>query len=187
MIKLLMTTAMTVCVAGAALAQSENDQEMRSLTSSVLAGLTGTAPAVVETAGVETDALSVLVEQAMSEGQSDAYLEALLSEAADKGLIEVTDGMRTTTGDVDTKTLLASLVAKSLDEPAPIVSASLEEEATGEKQVRYHQVVSGESLAAISLTYYGEAQAYDRIFQANRDSLSSPNLIRVGQTLLIPS
>ncbi|WP_342076987.1 LysM peptidoglycan-binding domain-containing protein [Yoonia sp. SS1-5] len=188
MYKFLTIPTIALALAGPAYAQSDSDDELRSLTSNVLASITGQAPEPVETAEVETDALRGLVEQALSEGQSDAYLEALIVEAADNGQIEVPDAMRTTTGDVDTRTLLASLVAKSeeVDATGTEAQAAEADGAEEELQDQFYEVVAGDSLAAISLTFYGTTQDYIRIFNANRDSLNSPDRIRVGQTLVIP-
>ena len=188
--KLLTLTAVALTIAHSANAQTATDEEMRGLTSSILAGITGEKPAATEpeqTATDPTDRLSGLVQQALSEGQSDAYLEALIDEAVDNGQIEVTDGMRTTAGEVDTRMLLASLIANSEGAVADVYSASLDAEAGVEagEQV-FHVVASGDSLAAISLTYYGNPQDYTRIFEANRDTLERADLIRVGQSLLIP-
>lgn len=186
MFRLIMTTAVTVSIAGSCFAQSDTDTQMRNLTSSVLAGLNGTAPQSPELAKTEPASLKVLVEQALSAGQSDAYLEALVDEAVDKGQVAVPDAMRTTDGAVDTRTLLASIIAKSEGAQPTATTAALVSEAEGPKEDRFHKVLRGDSLAAISLKYYGEAQGYTRIFEANRDRLSSPNRIIVGQTLLIP-
>lgn len=187
---LIATTVVCLLISTPGFAQSETDQEMRSLTSNILAGITGT-PAVPE-AATETSTpaignLQILVEQALSEGQSDAYLEALIGEAADKGEIEVPDAMRTTDGAPDTRTLLASIVAKSEAGEAASVVAQLDREATGEKADQIYQVVAGDSLAAISLRFYGTSQDYGRIFDANRDTLRSPDRISIGQSLRIPS
>lgn len=184
--KLITVTAMALAMVNSATAQTAADDEMRSLTSNVLAGITGKAPEPPEKVEDQTDALRGLVQQALSEGQSDAYLEALISEAADNGQIDVPDAMRTTTGDVDTRTLLASLVAKSEGAESAADVETLETEAQGELEERFYVVTAGDSLAAISLTYYGTTQDYIRIFDANRDRLSRPDLIRVGQTLRIP-
>jgi nucleoid-associated protein YgaU len=53
---------------------------------------------------------------------------------------------------------------------------------------RTHQVGSGESLYKIALKYYGRAtpKEIDRIYQANRSSLSSPDRLSVGTKLVIP-
>jgi len=50
-----------------------------------------------------------------------------------------------------------------------------------------HTVVSGETLGKISKKYYGSASKYNVIFEANTDILSNPDLIKVGQELVIPN
>jgi nucleoid-associated protein YgaU len=47
-------------------------------------------------------------------------------------------------------------------------------------------VQSGDTLSKIAQKYYGDAALYTKIFQANRDILSDPNKIQVGQKLRIP-
>ena len=49
-----------------------------------------------------------------------------------------------------------------------------------------YTVQSGDTLSKIAKEYYGDDSQYQRIFEANRDQLSSPNDIQVGQTLKIP-
>ena len=68
-------------------------------------------------------------------------------------------------------------VAKA-PEPEPVV-----EEVSVE---RFYEVVSGDTLGAISQKYYGKASDYMKIFEANRDILDNPDLIKVGQKLKIP-
>lgn len=51
---------------------------------------------------------------------------------------------------------------------------------------RYHTVVTGETLSGIAKDYYGDVQAFNKIFNANRDLLSDPNKIKPGQKLRIP-
>jgi LysM repeat protein len=51
---------------------------------------------------------------------------------------------------------------------------------------RIHEVVKGDTLGAIAKTYYGNASLYPKIFEANRDILDNPDLIKVGQKLKIP-
>lgn len=52
--------------------------------------------------------------------------------------------------------------------------------------VRIHEVVRGDTLSGLSKKYYGKASLYMKIFEANRDQLSNPDLIQVGQKLKIP-
>jgi nucleoid-associated protein YgaU len=51
---------------------------------------------------------------------------------------------------------------------------------------RWHVVVSGDTLSALAKKYYGKASLYMKIFEANKDQLSNPDLIKVGQKLRIP-
>ena len=51
---------------------------------------------------------------------------------------------------------------------------------------RTHTVQGGDTLGAIAKKYYGNADGYMEIFNANRDQLSDPNKIRPGQVLKIP-
>jgi nucleoid-associated protein YgaU len=51
---------------------------------------------------------------------------------------------------------------------------------------RIYEVVAGDTLGGIAKMYYGNAGLYTRIFEANRDILDDPNLIKVGQKLRIP-
>ena len=44
----------------------------------------------------------------------------------------------------------------------------------------------GDTLSAISKAMYGDANAYRKIFEANRDQLSDPDKIQPGQVLRIP-
>jgi nucleoid-associated protein YgaU len=51
---------------------------------------------------------------------------------------------------------------------------------------QWHEVKSGETLSKIAKQYYGDPSLYPKIFEANRDTIKDPNLIRVGQKLRIP-
>jgi nucleoid-associated protein YgaU len=50
-----------------------------------------------------------------------------------------------------------------------------------------YTVQAGDTLSKISKHFYGNANAYMKIFEANRDQLSDPDKIKVGQTLKIPA
>jgi nucleoid-associated protein YgaU len=54
------------------------------------------------------------------------------------------------------------------------------------KQQTY-TVAAGDSLSKIAKQFYGNANEYMKIFDANKDKLSDPNAIKVGQQLVIPS
>ena len=51
---------------------------------------------------------------------------------------------------------------------------------------QYHDVVRGDTLSAISKKYYGDANKYMKIFEANKPMLSNPDKIYPGQKLRIP-
>ena len=50
----------------------------------------------------------------------------------------------------------------------------------------YHTVKSGDTLSAIAKKLLGSANRYTEIFNANKDQLSDPDKIKVGQKLVIP-
>ncbi|AUZ04085.1 MULTISPECIES: peptidoglycan-binding protein LysM [Vitreoscilla] len=55
-----------------------------------------------------------------------------------------------------------------------------------EEPSQYHDVVKGDTLSGISKKYYGNANLYMKIFEANKPLLSHPDKIYVGQKLRIP-
>lgn len=53
-------------------------------------------------------------------------------------------------------------------------------------EAEVYVVQPGDTLGALAKRFYGKAGLYMKIFEANRDILSDPNLIKVGQKLRIP-
>jgi len=51
---------------------------------------------------------------------------------------------------------------------------------------RTHEVVDGDTLSRISLEYYGTANRWQSIYEANRNVMRSPGSLSVGVTLVIP-
>ena len=51
---------------------------------------------------------------------------------------------------------------------------------------QWHVVQKGETLSTIAERYYGDADLYPKIFDANRELIEDPNVIRIGQKLRIP-
>ncbi len=49
-----------------------------------------------------------------------------------------------------------------------------------------YTVVAGDTLSAIAQQWYGDAAQWPRIFEANRDQITNPNLIFPGQVLRVP-
>ena len=56
-----------------------------------------------------------------------------------------------------------------------------------EPEARYHDVVRGDTLSAIAKKYYGDANKYPVIFEANKPMLTHPDKIYPGQKLRIPA
>jgi nucleoid-associated protein YgaU len=53
-------------------------------------------------------------------------------------------------------------------------------------QIQTYVVAKGDSLSKIARQYYGDANQWRRIYDANRDQISNPDLIHPGQSLKIP-
>ncbi len=51
---------------------------------------------------------------------------------------------------------------------------------------RSYTVVKGDSLSKIAKHLYGDAQKWQKIYEANRDQIKNPDLIYPGQTFTIP-
>ncbi|WP_342650250.1 peptidoglycan-binding protein LysM [Pseudomonas sp. REB1044] len=68
--------------------------------------------------------------------------------------------------------------------------ASVDEQITvsgaADKAARFVTVEPGDTLSAISKRVYGDANKYQKIFEANKPMLSDPNKIYPGQVLRIP-
>ena len=55
------------------------------------------------------------------------------------------------------------------------------------QKVETYTVKAGDTLSSIAKEKLGSANAYPKIFEANRDQLSDPNKIMPGQVLKIPA
>lgn len=53
-------------------------------------------------------------------------------------------------------------------------------------KVEYYVIQKGDTLSAIAKRYYGKANDYPRIFEANREVIKDPDLIYPGQKIRIP-
>ncbi len=54
-------------------------------------------------------------------------------------------------------------------------------------EAKFHTVVSGDNLSKIAKQFYGDANKYPVIFEANKPMLSHPDKIYPGQVLRIPA
>ena len=114
------------------------------------------------------------------------HLKKLNIPGADKVQVTVTDGKASVTGDGLTQEQKEKIqvavgnIAGVSEVENNITATDAEDEAT------YYTVKSGDTLSAISQTVYGNANQYNKIFEANKPLLSHPDKIYPGQTLRIP-
>ena len=69
---------------------------------------------------------------------------------------------------------------------APAQTQAAAAAANAPSSARTYTVQAGDTLSKIAKQFYGNANDYNRIFEANRDKLENPDKIRVGQQLVIP-
>ena len=58
--------------------------------------------------------------------------------------------------------------------------------ATPDTDPRYHTVVKRDTLYSLARRYYGNQAKWKEIYNANSDQIADPNMIKVGQRLIIP-
>jgi nucleoid-associated protein YgaU len=75
---------------------------------------------------------------------------------------------------------------KAIDPVFADLSADLIIDATLKVPERTYEVVAGDNLSKIAKHFYNDANQYTRILEANKDQLSDPDKIKVGQKLRIP-
>jgi LysM repeat protein len=74
----------------------------------------------------------------------------------------------------------------SKPEPKPAPEHEPEPAVVEQPEEVFYEVKPGDTLSGISLKYYGNANDYMKIFDANRQILDNPDLIKPGQKLRIP-
>jgi len=77
----------------------------------------------------------------------------------------------------------ASDLIADIQAPAAAAAAA---GAEAHSSARTYVVQPGDSLSKISKQFYGDANKYMKIFEANKDKLTDPNKVNVGTQLLIP-
>lgn len=81
----------------------------------------------------------------------------------------------------------ASFSDLTADIDAPAAAAAAAASAGGpSSSARTYTVQPGDSLSKISRQFYGDANKYMKIFEANKDKLSDPDKVRAGMDLVIP-
>ena len=153
-----------------------------------------TAPSqVLRDNGINTSDLKVGFE-----GAGNIRLTGTASSASEiekiEKIISSLDGVDTVANDLTVKSETAA-AAPVVDNTAAVgdVSAETPEtthsdsgDASGDDEQSY-TVKAGDTLWKISAQHYGNGSDYMKIFEANRDVLSDPDKIQVGQVLKIPA
>lgn len=120
--------------------------------------------------------------------------EVLEKEVKDLGLD--TDGVDLEVDDNGKVSIFGSAISQEMKEKIILAVGNVKgvaevndaaEAADGGAPSQFHEVVSGDTLWAISKKYYGKGSRYMEIFEANKPMLSHPDKIYVGQMLRIPA
>jgi nucleoid-associated protein YgaU len=72
------------------------------------------------------------------------------------------------------------------DIQAPAAAAAAAAGGAPTAAARTYTVQPGDSLSKISKEFYGDANKYMKIFDANKDKLTDPDKVKVGTNLIIP-
>ena len=67
-----------------------------------------------------------------------------------------------------------------------VVDSTVHEQTQKIETQRFYIVRRGDTLSKISVTYYGSAAQWRKIFEANRGTLPGPDKLTPGQKLIIP-
>jgi nucleoid-associated protein YgaU len=76
---------------------------------------------------------------------------------------------------------------KKVDARYPDITVDLAIDANLPVPATIYEVVAGDNLSKIAKKFYGDANKYMKIFEANKDQLKDPNVIQAGQKLKIPA
>ncbi len=142
-----------------------------------------TAPGAAPTPGASQEDLNLKAASAI-----EAYIATQkLGVSNLKVKFDGAQGKVTVTGEAPTQaakekvTLCAGNVASvtSVDNQLTVTNP--------EPEAQYHDVVRGDTLSAIAKKYYGDANKYPVIFEANKPMLTHPDKIYPGQKLRIPA
>jgi nucleoid-associated protein YgaU len=75
---------------------------------------------------------------------------------------------------------------KKVDAKYADLAADIGIDASLSVPAKIYEVVGGDTLSKIAKKFYGDANKYMKIFEANKDQLQDPDKIKVGQKLKIP-
>ena len=182
--------------------------DLKSLTDQVVNSLNALQGGGAESAGAEaalTDQLTALVNKAMSKGKSSDYVLKLIDAALkESGGASLSDIARKTGGKIDMRALLQNIVANAAaggtqggadDDYLKTIKAEAGRTTltgnTPAKPVasrggRVITIQPGDTLGTIAMKYYGSVSMWRKIYEANRDVLSNPDIIPRGRKLRLP-
>lgn len=102
-------------------------------------------------------------------------------------VVEFNDGVVSLSGNADSAEAMekAVLMAGNVKGVAEVKADSLSAPQL-QATVEYYVIKKGDTLSAIAKQYYGKANDYPRIFEANREVIKDPDLIFPGQKIRIP-
>jgi nucleoid-associated protein YgaU len=83
-------------------------------------------------------------------------------------------------------TVVAGAAGAPMSQTAGAAGASGQTGGATQATARTYTVQAGDTLSKIAREMYGNANEYNKIFNANRDQLSDPDRIKPGQKLVIP-
>jgi len=75
---------------------------------------------------------------------------------------------------------------KAVDASYPDLTADIGIDPSLPAPPRIYEVAPGDNLSRIAKKFYGDPNKFRKIFDANKDQLSDPDKIKVGQKLRIP-
>ena len=120
--------------------------------------------------------LQELVSVALTQGMTEQEIDQLIVQAVDHGTLIIPDTLRRSDG----RPIIMAMLATLVDATTPTTP-------TLTRDVGNTYVVRPvDSLASIAVKYYGSTDAVNDIFWANKDRLSDPDQLRVGQTIFLP-
>ncbi len=101
--------------------------------------------------------------------------------------VQYTDGVVTLSGEAGSPEAMekAVLMAGNVQGVGEVKADGLTAPAQT-AEVEFYTIEKGDTLSAIAKRFYGDANAYPRIFEANREVIKDADLIYPGQKIRIP-
>ena len=139
----------------------------------------GSSAHAAETPGASPDAAAAAAIKTYIETQNLGLTELAVGYVASTGVVTLSGNAPSQEASEK-----ASLAAGNV---ANVTSVDNNLVAPAAPAAQYHDVARGDTLSAISKKYYGDANKYNAIFEANKPMLTHPDKIYPGQKLRIPA